>query len=270
MTNAVIRGVALALLLLGACAKKAPPPPALPTGPEWDNRPPGAFRDEPAPTSSSGGEDGLNVRGTVGTLDEGDVQTTVKGQWDDLNLCYTNGLRDLPELGGSVKLKFKVAKDGSVKLATIVESNLGVFSVERCVLDVVRRLRFPKPHGGDEAEVSYPLSFPSRGRPVKEYGPELVERDIKKSRRDIDECRKNVRQQRGKAARTFTVTMYLTPNGYKRGKAIGKAKFVGYASPEETAHEDFALCVVERIRGWTFTRPPAPLTKVTVGWPLSR
>lgn len=133
--NSFVRGRAEKALLQ---LPKAPPPP----------RPP-PKKVEP---------DGMTVRGLMGTLDQEAIQVAIRGRFEAIMGCVNRRMADLPGLGGTIRLKVRVAATGKTKWLRISSSNLGSLQVEQCIVEVLETAVFEAPDGG-EAEFSIPLEF---------------------------------------------------------------------------------------------------------------
>lgn len=83
-----------------------------------------------------------------------------------VRLCYEEQLQRNPALAGKVRVDFEIALDGSVKGAALHESTLKSPAVEKCVLDRVQKMEFPRPLGGETVSVSFPFTF--KGVPEEE------------------------------------------------------------------------------------------------------
>ncbi len=76
-----------------------------------------------------------------------------------LRYCYEKELYVDGELSGRLQTRWLIGPDGGVREAEIVESTLQTESVGACVLERIRRWRFPEPAGGGVVEVNYPFLF---------------------------------------------------------------------------------------------------------------
>jgi hypothetical protein len=85
------------------------------------------------------------------------IQRIVRQNFGRFRLCYENGLRNNPNLQGTVSVSFVIGRDGSV-------SNVGGgggmpdSGVTSCVTRAFYGLAFPAPEGG-VVRVTYPISF---------------------------------------------------------------------------------------------------------------
>lgn len=96
-----------------------------------------------------------------GSLSRSDVYKTIDKHQGQILGCYERRLLDKPSLSGRVVFTWTVAANGSVKSARQRSSTVGDAKVSQCVLKIIRKMKFPKPEGG-EVEISYPFMFQQR------------------------------------------------------------------------------------------------------------
>ncbi|MED5464299.1 MAG: AgmX/PglI C-terminal domain-containing protein [Myxococcota bacterium] len=77
--------------------------------------------------------------------------------------CYEKELQRNPNLSGKITTSFQIGSTGSVKTSRVARSTMGNGNVEKCLLRVISRLRFPPCRGGGVADVTYPWIFKSGG-----------------------------------------------------------------------------------------------------------
>jgi TonB family protein len=94
----------------------------------------------------------------VGALSQDEVGRVVRAALPRVRHCYERALGPDPELTGKLAARFTIGGDGRVADADADESSLPE-AVDRCVVDVVRTLRFPAPRGGGVVVVRYPFVF---------------------------------------------------------------------------------------------------------------
>ncbi len=85
------------------------------------------------------------------------VQRVVARSAGAIRACYERGLAQRPGLAGRVTVGFEIQRNGAVSGAHVESSTLGHPGVERCVVGVVARLRFPG--GNDTQRVRYPFEL---------------------------------------------------------------------------------------------------------------
>lgn len=72
--------------------------------------------------------------------------------------CYERVLVDDPAFAGRVELRFVIGADGTVQTAMVHGSTLGP-RVDGCLIQQLRRMRFPETEGAVTVPVRYPLRF---------------------------------------------------------------------------------------------------------------
>ena len=77
--------------------------------------------------------------------------------------CYEHALRDAPTLAVRWTIELTITERGEASDVWITERSTLSDTLERCVVDAVRRLRVnPAPVGGD-VRLAYPLVFAPQG-----------------------------------------------------------------------------------------------------------
>ncbi|HWB82411.1 MAG TPA: TonB family protein [Nannocystaceae bacterium] len=116
---------------------------------------------DPVPASS--GTDPLDpkakyTKATVGAgLDKDIVRRVVRAHIDEVRHCYNLGLVKNENLAGRVAVQFTISFSGGVESAKAVESTLPDQEVTDCIVNAVKRWKFPKPDGGGSVAVTYPF-----------------------------------------------------------------------------------------------------------------
>jgi len=91
------------------------------------------------------------------------VAKVIRAHFNEIKYCYERELQHAPELAGKVSVQFVIGGTGEVLEAQIAESTLSNSAVEQCMLDRVKRWRFPEPAGGGTVEVNHPWIFRGAG-----------------------------------------------------------------------------------------------------------
>jgi len=197
-------------------------------------------------------EDGIQISGSgvLGSLTDDQIQGPIQQRWPEIQRCKAQ-VRPPWYIGGRVALHFRIARDGEVKKLNIEESQLGNWSIERCILGIARTLHFSHPRGG-EADFSYPIDFPARAQ-VTEWLPEQIAADIGKHRKELAQC------ERAGARHPYKLTVYLG--------AGGKVVSAGIAFPDEI-DEAYIDCVIGKAQTWKFTDPLGIVVRAT--YPFGR
>ncbi|HEY3355967.1 MAG TPA: AgmX/PglI C-terminal domain-containing protein, partial [Polyangia bacterium] len=122
----------------------------------------------------TGGGGGGKIRGTVrsagrpttkgGVLDAAAVQRVVTEHLAAVQACYERQLLKDPGLQGKLTFDWDVAPGGAVSSARMASSSMGTGggAVAACIVNEIRRWRFPSPIGGT-ASVRYPFIFRMSG-----------------------------------------------------------------------------------------------------------
>lgn len=96
----------------------------------------------------------------LGGLDKSLIDAVIKRNMSQIRYCYQRQLAKNPSLSGKIKVKFVIAKDGSVSKASIASSTMGGAGkpVQSCIVGRFKKFKFPKPNGGIVI-VKYPFIF---------------------------------------------------------------------------------------------------------------
>ncbi|MDF1562794.1 MAG: AgmX/PglI C-terminal domain-containing protein [Deltaproteobacteria bacterium] len=94
-----------------------------------------------------------------GGLDREVIARVVRRHQSAIKYCYERSLQKDPELHGKVAVVWVIDGTGAVASAEIARSTLDDGEVEACILQRVRRWRFPEPRGGGVVQVTYPWIF---------------------------------------------------------------------------------------------------------------
>jgi TonB family protein len=178
----------------------------------------------------------------LGTIDGAAVQRALDAAAGDLQACYGSGAGGLRYVGGHVRVLARVDAKGRVKRTEVADSDLGSWPVERCLLEVARKLALPAPKGG-EAVVEIPLDF-QPAAPADEL-PGAAARAAAAKLRAIYRC--------PGGPKSVPVTLYVAAGG-----AVTSAGFAGIASPT------WGDCAAARVRALRLDDPLGRVLKGTV------
>jgi hypothetical protein len=95
----------------------------------------------------------------VGALDKDIIRRIVKEHEAHVRYCYEKSLQTRPGLEGKVTVRWVIAANGHVQVASADESTLHDVDAERCLTQKVRTWVFPAPRGGGVVVVNYPFVF---------------------------------------------------------------------------------------------------------------
>jgi hypothetical protein len=229
MSKAVVLVSSFLALFVSACGGgPAPrPAPAQETAPEVEEE-----------------EDqgGMAVAGIMGTIPTMRIQEKFEMRFRSFERCFLEREEEIPFIGGHVDFYFRVAMDGSVRWAYLRDSSVGDRQTERCLVDIVRRMKFPRPRGGGEAEVGFGFDRDPNPevRPPVELRSSGIDALISQSAEPIAAC--------GIPSSTVTVTAYVAPGG----QVISAG---AHSSYKEAADDAVLDCVTETVSGWTMPDP---------------
>jgi TonB family protein len=178
---------------------------------------------------------GMTVDNELGVLDTEDVEATMKDHFDDIRGCYRRAGKAQRYAGGRVMLRFLVGGDGTPQDVLVVESTLGNYDVERCLVEAGRRITFHAPTGHKATSFEYPVEFRSTNQVA------VLDVDGMKFDHDLTTFLPQLAACGQLAAMDASAIVYIEPNGHPGS--------VGLAAGT-TLDEDVADCMVQTIRGW--------------------
>lgn len=187
----------------------------------------------------------------VGALDQAKVNATLNRTSDKLTACFNDGLRRIPFLGGNIKFALRINQEGVATVAYLKESTLGDRATEACMLDALRKAKWPAPVGGREglAEGGFGFDPSPDERPAVDLEADKLGKELPKAKEAIAKCRSSA------SAGAVTTTLYVGTDG--------KPMAVGVAS-EDAKAENAATCIVDALSAMTFASPGSYAAKVTI------
>lgn len=99
----------------------------------------------------------------IGGLDREVILKVIRRHQNEIKFCYEGELKKDPALAGKVAVAWTIDASGLVSEVSVTESSLGSAAVERCILERIRRWRFPQPEGGGVVAVTFPWIFKAAG-----------------------------------------------------------------------------------------------------------
>ena len=113
------------------------------------------------------GKDGTRIipgkTTVVGGLDKDVIMKVIKRHQNEIKFCYEQELQKSPALGGKVAVAWTIDPTGGVSEANVSESSIGNANVESCIVQRIRRWKFPEPQGGGVVNVTFPWIFKAAG-----------------------------------------------------------------------------------------------------------
>ncbi len=93
-----------------------------------------------------------------GNLDQKAVARSIKRRLGAIKACYNRELKRNPDLKGKIVVRFTIETNGRVGQIFVVSNTMGNDKVANCIINKMRRWRFPRPSGGPVG-VSFPFVF---------------------------------------------------------------------------------------------------------------
>jgi TonB family protein len=97
-----------------------------------------------------------------GGRNTGVVHDIFRSQSYEMQHCYDSELTKKADLSGRISVQFTIASSGQVVASSLVGSTIASARLKNCVLEAIRRWKFPSIDGGI-AVVSLPLFFEPAG-----------------------------------------------------------------------------------------------------------
>lgn len=192
-------------------------------------------RKKPAAHKSDDPYKNMTVDNEVGVMDTDDVESTISEHFDDVRSCYARAGKAQKYASGKVLLRFLVDGEGAAQDVLVLESTLGNYDVERCLVEVGRRIHFHAPGGNKPTTFEYPVEFrSSSGVEVLDIDGPKVEHDLASLMPQLAACGRVADGQ-------VNAIVYVEPNGVPGS--------VGLAT-DAAVDEDAGDCVVQTIRAF--------------------
>jgi TonB family protein len=187
-----------------------------------------------APHSRAAPSPDMSMQSELGVVETADVEAVLEAHFDEIRGCYQRAGKAQRYAGGKVTLRFRVGGGGQAEDVLVIESNLGNYGVERCLVDVGRRITFKAPEGNKPTTFDYPVEFHS----TQEVAV-LDVNDGAKIEHDISGLLPRLAACGRLATDDVTAIMYIEPSGFPG--SVGLAAATNF-------DEAVADCVVQLIR----------------------
>jgi TonB family protein len=178
---------------------------------------------------------GMTVDNELGVLDGEEVEQTLTQHFEEIRGCYQRAGKAQRYAGGRVNLRFMIGGDGIAQDVLVIESSLGNYDVERCLVEVGRKIAFHAPSGHKATTFEYPVEFRSTNQVA------VLEADGMKLDHDLSVFLPQLAACGRLASDDVNAIIYIEPNGFPGS--------VGLAAGS-TLDEDVGDCMVQTIRGW--------------------
>jgi TonB family protein len=190
---------------------------------------PGTGPDDPSTRSD------VKIENELGVLDTSDVEDAIAERFEELRGCYGHAGKAQRYAGGKVLLRFLIGGSGRADDVLVAESDLGNYSVERCLVHVGRSIAFKAPEGGKSTTFDYPIEFrPSGPLTILNLNGLKVERDLSVQMPQLASCGRL-------ATQPIAAILYIEPRGL-----VGSVGLSGAAPMDEAT----ASCIVRTIQRW--------------------
>lgn len=245
-----MRGLSLTpIVVVLACGGSPKPAPVEPTPAKSSNPlPTRHYVDDSEPT------EGVTVLNARGKMDPADIEVGIQPHAGALTECYTSRVSGRRWLGGSVQIHWDIAKDGTITAVKLIDSDLGSWPIEKCLLDIARAAKFAPPKGGD-ADFMVPLTFSAKGGALawdEDKGLRAVGGQLAK----LDACVKDRKVKQKTPPDDVTITVYVGPHG--------AAQSVGFASKASVLDDAWADCAEKAALAWRLPDPRGQVAKLAV------
>lgn len=95
----------------------------------------------------------------MGALDRSVIDAYIRRNLAKIRWCYEKELNKDPKLFGRIVINFIISATGAVSSSKVARTTMGNSTVESCVADQIKKIRFPAPKGGGIVIVNYPFVF---------------------------------------------------------------------------------------------------------------
>jgi TonB family protein len=161
----------------------------------------------------------MRVDNEMGVLETEEVEDALQARFEDVRACYERAGKAREYAGGRVVLHFLVAGTGRPEDVWVVESSLGNYSVERCLVEVGRSVAFHPPSGHKATTFDYPVEFRStQGMAVQDIDGLKIDHDLSAFLPQLAPCGQLAKEP-------VNAIMYIEPSGFPGsvGLAVGGA-----------------------------------------------
>jgi TonB family protein len=175
----------------------------------------------------------MELQSELGVVETVDVEEVLEGHFEEIRGCYQRAGKAQKYAAGKVTLRFLIAGSGQCDDVLVVESDLGNYGVERCLVDVGRRITFKAPTGNKATTFDYPVEF----RSTQEMA--VLNMDGPKMEHDISGLLPRIAACGQLASDQVTAIMYIEPNGFPGSVGLAGAT---------NLDEGVAGCIIQKIR----------------------
>lgn len=91
------------------------------------------------------------------------VMAVIRRHQSEIKFCYERELQQNAKLAGKIAVTWTIDAAGSIADAVVAESGVDNANVEACMLERIRRWKFPEPKGGGVVVITFPWVFHAAG-----------------------------------------------------------------------------------------------------------
>ncbi|HEY8074317.1 MAG TPA: AgmX/PglI C-terminal domain-containing protein [Labilithrix sp.] len=101
-----------------------------------------------------------------------DIKTIILTHRDEARACYDKALKDHPGIEGDIEIKWTIDPDGNVTSPEVDDGRSQIHepSVGKCIIDVIKNIKFAKSEKGYESHARYPFNFHPKASQLKKDG----------------------------------------------------------------------------------------------------
>jgi hypothetical protein len=189
----------------------------------------------------------LSADADIGGINEEDAHKVFARAKPAIEKCWTSGLERIPYLAGEVSFHVRIDRAGAPS-KIYLDSELGDRQTEKCMIDTLQGMTFPKPQGGREGTADDPFTFPlQEAREPVRWSIDDMGKKAKDANAAMSECK----QKAGGAS--LTATLYVNTDGTVQSIGVGGEGSVAAGD-----------CVVEKLGKLKFDSPGSYAAKVTL------
>jgi hypothetical protein len=219
--------------LVVGCGKAEPPPKMAEAPPEVE----------------SSSDDKVQMTSEIGGMNEQKVSRVFEDSTAGLKQCLHAGAERIEYLGGDVGFFVEVDSSGNPSTVFIQQSTLGDRATEKCMRDVLKSKKWPKPVGGEKGQAQRSVSFdpPKDVRPPVDWSGDDIREGLTKLSDRLQACKAG-------EPGSFAATMYVDTSG--------KPLSAGVVAPSAQADAK-ADCLVDVLLAGRFGSPGSWAAKVS-------
>ncbi len=101
-----------------------------------------------------------------------DIKTIILTHRDEARACYDKALKDHPGIEGDIEIKWTIDPDGNVTNPEVDDGKSQIHepSVGKCIIDVIKNIKFAKSEKGYESHARYPFNFHPKASQLRKDG----------------------------------------------------------------------------------------------------